>query len=698
MRINSGTGVVKSDDADLANRLAGRHGAVRSLLQSYGRLVQPRSSGLPNLVVLLGMPAVMFVGFLVMVGLGISGSSTGIFWDTFGTGAPDPDLLAGEPRGIRSDEWLVQSSWVVSQAQQGFGAVNGTLPGGMDATVQNDLPSWDWSSIFRPHVLGLLVLPLDQGFAWRWWLPAFALLAGVYTFVVSLLPRRPGTATMFAVAVLCSPLLQWWFLPITLWPVAWAFVAMTALVWCFRARSPRVRIAWAVLTGYLAVTMAMGIYVPFMVPALLVVVFFGIGGVLTSRFNGGESWRAVGRRLLPLAGAGAVAVAVMAVWALTRIETIQAVTSTVYPGLRLESTGAVNTIGAVVALFSGPFQKALFVKATDVLSSNQSEASTPLLLIAFLILPMLWLGLSHGRGRRHAEQGRDWMLVAIVACVAFCAAFLVIPHWDALAHLLFLDRSTASRMRLAFVILGIVGSVLLLRRIDASKTKVPWAITLVSAGSVFVATGAVWSYLNAHGSLVLGVGQAWVVTTCLLAISVAALCRGFAVPAAASFLLASMIVGFGVNPLYAGVFDLRDTQAGEEIASIEAADPDSVWVGVGSYVPTALLIHSGVQAFNGVQTYPSEEMWQAIDPRQAFGAEWNRLANVNWTPGVGEPVVSNPVRDQIMITFDSCSDFAQQRVSNVVSDIQLPQDCLREISREVEGASSIWIYAVVPEP
>ena len=694
MRINNGTGVLTPEGTRRGARSRGLLDVVRSARRGYGRLVLPRSSGLPNFLVLFGIPLVMLAGFLVMVGFGVSGSSTGVYWNTFGSGGSDPDLLAGEARGIRSDEWLVQSSWIISQVQQGFGAVNGTLPGGMDATVQNDLPSWDWSSVFRPHVLGLLALPLDQGMAWRWWFPALAVLVGVYAFCVSVLPKRPITATMFAIGVLCSPLLQWWFLPITLWPVAWAFVAMTAIIWAFRSHDPRARIAWAALTGYLAVTMAMSIYVPFIVPAILVTLFFGIGSVLTARFTDQELWKSVGRRLLPIGLAGAASLVVMVIWALTRLETIQAVTSTVYPGLRLEATGSLNTDGGAVALFSGPFQKALFVGATDVLSSNQSEASTPLLLIFFLVIPMLWLAF---RRRSKARHGFDWLLVSLVACVLLCAAFLVVPHWDAVAHLLFLDRSTAARMRLAFVILGVVGSVLLIRRVDSTGLRVPWAVTLVSAGSVLVVTGIIWRYLSSAGSLVLGVGQAWVVCTVLLALAVAAVCRGYALPAAESLLMATLIVGFGVNPLYKGVFDLRETQVGQEVASIEVTDPDSVWVGIGSYVPTAILVQSGVQAYNGVQTYPSEEMWQAIDPGDTFEEEWNRLANVNWTPGEGEPTVTNPVRDQIMVSFDSCSDFAQREVSHVISDIQLPQPCLREVAEEVEGASTIWIYDVRSE-
>ena len=49
--------------------------------------------------------------------------------------------------------------------------------------------SWDWSSLFRPHVVGFLALPLDQGMAVRWWLPGLSpLIAAAYVFLVTLAP------------------------------------------------------------------------------------------------------------------------------------------------------------------------------------------------------------------------------------------------------------------------------------------------------------------------------------------------------------------------------------------------------------------------------------------------------------------------------------------------------------------------------
>ncbi|WP_344754175.1 DUF7657 domain-containing protein [Gryllotalpicola koreensis] len=661
-----------------------------------GAWLAPQASGLPNLLVLVAFPALAFVILGVLVALGISGSSTGAHWAEFGSGA-DPSLLAGVPRPIRSDEWFVQSSWIVSQIREGFPSFNQTLPGGMDATVQNDLPSWDWSTIFRPHVAGFLFLPLDQGMALRWWLPAFGVLVGVYWFVVSILPRRPILAAMLAVATLFSPILQWWFLPTTLWPVAWAFLVMTAVVFALRAGHWWVRAVVAALAGYVTVTMAMSIYVPFIVPAAVAAGLFAIGAVLQSRFTRGLAWHDVLVRLVPLASAAVGAVAVLGAWVATRLPTIRAVLGTVYPGQRLEATGG-GGLQAAIALFSGPFQSALGLGAWDGIGPNPSEASAPLVLSLLLTLPLVLLLVLLWR-RAHRI---DWPAAATLVGGLVVLAFLFVPHWDALAYLLLLDRTTDGRIRLAFAVLAVMAVTDMVRMTEGSdglivsrrlRLRLHGAVAAACGVVAMVPSGVVWLYLRHTGSAVVHVTHLWAAVVLLTGVAVALYCLGRSGWATAAFLMASLAVGGMVNPVYRGVYDVADdTRAGHAVEAIGKADPDAVWVGVGGNVTTSVLLESGVKAMNGVQTYPPRTLWAEIDPAKRYEDAWNRLANISWTPGTGEPVVSNPVRDQIAVTFDSCSSFAKSNVDYVLSTGAIQQSCLTQEAKITQGATTLWIY------
>ncbi|TFD32754.1 hypothetical protein E3T34_07780 [Cryobacterium sp. TMT1-62] len=654
------------------------------------RLIQPTRFGLPSLFVSLWFPALLLIAFILLVAFAVSGSSTGVYWSYFGTGQ-DPSLLLGEPRPIRSDEWLVQSSWVASQYQQGFGVFNQTLPGGMDATVQNDLPTMDWSSIFRPHLLGLLALPFDQGMAVRWWLPAFVMVGACYSFAVSLLPKHPLSAALLSGALFLTPVIQWWFLPTTIWPVALAFLGMTGTVWMLRHPALWVRVGWAAAIAYVAVATAMSIYAPFIVPAALVVVFFLIGFSLSEARSQSVSFQTVLLRLLPLIAAGLGAGAVLSIWIVTRIETIQALLGTVYPGQRFEKTGTVGFEG-LIGLMGGPFDQALLNQGVNGLGANQSEASSVLMIALFMVIPLVWLITQQWSENRVV----DWLAVSIVTCTMVILAFMFLPGWDSLAHVMFLDRSSASRMRLGLAILGIVAIVVTSERLQSARVRIlPWSVSWVASGAVILSVVVPWAYLRTAAPDTIALSPSWKIATLLLMICVVLFTRARLLAGSAAFLLAASIIGLGVNPLYVGVFRLNETAVGTAVQEIDLREPGT-WVGIGSVVPTAVLVQAGVEAMNGVQTYPPEEMWDEIDPSGKYEGVWNRLANVGWEPGVGEPSVSTPVRDQIRITFDSCSSFGQKHVDYVLTDVPLDQECAVLIDDFTEGPSQHFIYRVTP--
>jgi hypothetical protein len=681
--------------AAASDRAAGWHARWVSV-------VVPRPDGLPNRRVLWCFPTLIVLAFVLLVLLSLTGSSTGMFWQFFGSGA-DPDLIAGTPRGVRSDEWLVQTGWVVSQSSQGFPAVNHVFPGGTDATVMNDLPAWDWSALFRPHTWGLLVLSLDHGMAVRWWLPTVLMLVNIYWFTVSLLPRRPVLGATLAIAAVLQPLVQWWWLPIVPLPVAFAFAAATAVVWATRSAGRRGRVLTAAWAGYLAVAMAMSIYVPFMIPAILAATAFAVGHLLMER-RAHPSMLVLARRLLPLTGAGLVAAVVLVAWVVTRRETVDALLSTVYPGQRLTATGT-GTSADLLSLLSAPFQRSLQIdELVASFGANASEGSSVLLVSLFLVPALIGVAVvSWCRERR-----LDWLVSTLVGVQLLVLAFVFVPGWDALAHLVGIDRGTPQRLRLIFVILGVMAVVVLVDRLDSRVVRAGWSgptgwIAAGSAGLAALAGSAwVWRRLDAAGSP--AVPSTWsVVVILLLTGGVVAFSRRAVLVGGLTVLLASLAVGVGVNPVYRGVFDLREqTEAGRAVVQIAEADPDGAWVGVGSYVSMATLVEAGVRAYSGVQTYPSTLMWEHLDPDGSHEESWNRLAHVYWAPGTGDPDPRQPPSGQadvIQLTFDSCAPFAQEHVEYVLVDgTPLDQSCLTRMARIQQHAARQWIYRVVPPP
>ena len=663
------------------------------LLHWYGRTVEPRATGLPNWRVVTWFPALVLLGAVVLIVLHISGTSSGVEWYSLGSGT-DPRLLIGSPRAIRSDEWLVQQSWVVSQAAHGYPAINPTFPGGLDMAVLNELPSWDWSSVFRPHLWGYLFFGVNAGIAWHWWIPAVAMFIGGYLLVVSILPRRPITAALISVGIFFTPLLQWFYTPSSVWPVAWSFIAMAGVIWTIREPRLWVRITWAVVIGYTAVTMGMGLYVPFMFSGILVVFAFSLGYVFRTRPWEPHGAAAFWRRLIPIGLAALASGAVIGAFVVTHIKAFERIGATVYPGARSVPTGALLTVDPyLTGIGSAPWSQALKLGQSSILGPNSSEGSSVFLLAVFLVGGLVWFAARSFRRPRRP----DWLLVACVACVLLVAAYLLVPGWDQVARILQFDRVPPERFRIFFVMLIPLFSALVVEQVDNGAKRINWIPGVISTLIGVLIIGGLWLRIRALDPVVLSSAPTWIaISACLLVSTFLLFWRGMAPAAALLLLLATVATTGNVNPLYRGIFDLRDTKTGQLIQQLDDKDPGA-WVGVGSYSTMALLVESGVKSFSGVQTYPPKKMWSEIDPSSKYARIWNRLGHVQWQFGKGAPKLSNPTPDVIQGTFDGCSNFAQKYVKYVLTDVNASKSsCVKQVARVQQGHDAIRIFEVVP--
>ena len=142
----------------------------------------------------------------------VSGSATP-FWRYYSDrAAPDAGVLFGTPKEIRSDEWMVQTPWMMSQATRypPFYAKN---PGVGDGTMTllNNLPVRHWSTFFRPQMWGFFVADFKHAFAFYWNFKCFGLLIGAFLFLRAVCNGQSLVAIFGALLLYFSPFIQWWF-------------------------------------------------------------------------------------------------------------------------------------------------------------------------------------------------------------------------------------------------------------------------------------------------------------------------------------------------------------------------------------------------------------------------------------------------------------------------------------------------------
>ncbi|WP_222121098.1 hypothetical protein, partial [Curtobacterium sp. BH-2-1-1] len=238
------------------------------------------------------------------------------------------------------------------------------------------------------------------------------------------------------------------------------------------------------------------------------------------------------------------------------MDTIKAVLDTVYPGRRIQFAGALDYDG-IVSTFGAPFAGALQNGVAQGLGPNQSEAAAPFMTVVFLVPLLVWLLVRSVTAARAAGSARrlDWTVLSILVVLTVLWLFLLIPGWTPIADLLGLTRSTDYRLRLAFDLLAVVSVSVAVSRLDRDRVRARWWVALAGglvAGASVVCT---WYALRHGQEPALAAAAHWKVVSVLVVVAVVLVALRLVVPGVAALLVATLLVGLGVNPLYRGVFE-----------------------------------------------------------------------------------------------------------------------------------------------
>ncbi len=222
----------------------------------------------PDRFALWYFPAAVLALVVLLGTLGLQGSSLAIYSTELGAKPADAGVVAGTPRGIRSDEWYVRTPWVLRQAELGLPAKVAGGVGTHDMVVLGDLPTATWELVLRPHTAWYLVTDAERAFALEWWSYLAVQLLGVYA-LLAVLTKRARLSALGACLVTFSPATQWWSSPGTFTTIGYGSAATAALVAAVRQRTLRPTLGVAVLAGYLTALFLTTLYVPWQVGTAL---------------------------------------------------------------------------------------------------------------------------------------------------------------------------------------------------------------------------------------------------------------------------------------------------------------------------------------------------------------------------------------------------------------------------------------------
>lgn len=622
-------------------------------------------------------------GYLLLVVTGVTTSSIGIGGLLDDPAEPAPGLIVGHADAIRSDEFLRSSPWRIGQIV----SAGGELPTPLtypDTTLVTAGLRGGFTSAIYPDVRVLSVggeTLAAQRFAASWWIPV-ALVIGLIPVWLAQLGVGPRIGIPTALLLVLSPVAIWWSWG-AISVLAWAVLAAVLL----GVAVTRARTRWGTAVSALAVVGAAIALARLGLSYLLWAVPLGMGILLPTAASLLARPGLRRRALMVAAATIAITAVVFLGFLREHSESLQVLSSTVYPGTR-RFAGQVQSLPA---LFGAPH---LWILQRDpvLTATNQSEIASGYLILAvaaLLIVPSI-----------------HWRKVGIVAVPALTSLLVVgllalwcsatWPAW--VGGIPVVGLVSPARVAQVLGLLGTTTFALVIGAFAVSKEGGRRGAAVTAGAVSFLVTLMAGSLLQT--SFIAGLPLRWIWVVSVLTGLAVGLAIGFArrwwglVP----LVVLAVPVVVTVNPWQQGFAELHSGKAAEELDRLSAGP--GIWASEDIWVD-AVLMANAHQSLSGQQWIgPNRESWEVLDPESASEALWNRGASFvvfRWAAS-GKPVtIEAPTPDYLLVTADPCdTKLRVLGVTRIVSQHALKHQCLTPTSSFALGGATRWTYAIKP--
>ncbi|HMS23223.1 MAG TPA: hypothetical protein PKB09_00245 [Candidatus Saccharibacteria bacterium] len=636
-------------------------------------------------------PFLLFLLFTIFVSFKISGSSIGIYERILPSQGERSSVLYGRPQSIRSDEWLVWTQLTISQSENGFPRFNEDLGTGRDLALHFEIPSKDWSAVFKPHNWAFFILPLEYAFAFKWWFLAYILIIGAYLFATKLLGGKFLLSAIISVAFALSPFILWWYQTPVLGLIGIGFLIILAFIHIINgaqlkqinnvALSKSVSILWL---AFLLIWFSFILYPPFQISIAIVVTFYCFGYLIQYFTKTKTTSKTILVKLAPVFIALLLTILAGVIFIYSHQDAISKMNGSVYPGDRNVVSGGqtpLTTLGGfLMPLVQSDFRSANYY-------SNQSEVSNFIISAPILLIPLIWISFMEYKKRRKI----DWRLITMIICTTLILARMYIPFGDRLYRLLLLDKVPHGRLLIA---LGFLGFLMIVHFVEKSyelrlAKKQHTKFALLYTSTVFLMLLYVGFEVKKSYPLFLQHNYELLILVMIMSVFIFCLSIGKHLVAALAVLAISLFSSFRAMPLQSGLGPLYKSKIVDQINS-KSNDRDS-WLVIGSIYYEHIPLLANNDLLGGVQLYPDKDYWINL-----FGTNneynFNRKAHINFISSKDAGEISLPQGNLIVINIKDCSSKVLESADYVLSDHKLVLPCLTEIEIPEDTKTTLYMY------
>jgi len=548
----------------------------------------------------------------IFVILGLNGSSINA-WDAY----IQPQYyrtefqpILGKARGIRSDEWVVNSTIDLSQAKlkQPFSKIN-NITRGADTSVSliTKSPTKSINILVNPFKIAYIFFGNETGMSFWWFGRLFALFFLSFEMLMVLTDKKKKLSLVGAILITFAPAVQWWYSTPIVDILIYGQAAILIFNGFFQTKTTRNRILLSIAMGIVGACYICCYYPAWQISFGYVYLVIFIWMLYKNRKNLHLKY------LLYLLLALIIAGSITGYMLYDSREALQIILNTAYPGKRI-STGGVgwNLLFTYFSSFLYSFK--------DI--SNPCENSQffslfplPLLIAIYFII----------KNRKEKKKDILLCLLTIISVLLLIWNFIELPPFIAKITLLSMSTPQRSQMTIGYIM------ILMLIHIFSNYTerlKLKKCYSIIIS-FIFVMVGVaivdktIPNYMTAKCTAFI------VMIIFLLIYMILNNSKKYAKYIMLILILVTIVPGIAVNPLNQGLDVMYNKPLAQKIQEIVKKDSDSKWVVVSKYynLPN-YFVANGAPTINSVNVYPNLELWEKFDLNNEYEEIYNRYAHI----------------------------------------------------------------------
>lgn len=559
------------------------------------------------------------IAFIVMVIFKLNFSSIGS-WRTFVSSSDNQNTtLIGASRGVRSDEWLVQSTFFLAQSmneEEFYPLINENVRAtdGQNMLMVYAAPVANITILGKPQNLGFLLLGRDYGFSWYFAMKMILLVLFSIEIAMILSKKNSFISIIGGLWIAFSPGIMWWFSS-TSDIYLHAFAIITIFYYYIRNADWKI---WKKI--FLGVAMASSLagftfcyYPPLQIPIALVMFAFIAVEFIQNRKNLKKTDYVIMSVSL-FAG-----LALIGYYYITSKDAINAMLNTAYPGKR-DTPGGGLSIAYLINYFTNIFTTITSNKIASI--SNQSEISSFIYpLIALVTSIVIYFKTDF---KNKLKDKDNFLMIGLLLVYVILFVWCFIGFGTFLSRITLFNMCPPSRVYLILGLVGVMLGICIVSKMgEASKSinkfAVIFSIIICFLAIVLIKWYNYVIYLDSTKQIVL--------IPIIFFINYLFISKNKKAFLFLLFIL-TFISGMIVNPIERGTDAIYNTKTSAKIQQICDENKDSLWIG-NTNINAQYLIANGAKTLNGVNYYPNMNWINKIDPDKKFENIYNRYAHIS---------------------------------------------------------------------